>query len=380
MTRRNRFILVAFIAFLAVDIALLIWWFTRPTYSEPPLSFDGSSDLLQHTVIVPTLDTPIPEGKNAIWCASFQVAWNKLKTEVAKGPVLIQGAEEIADRLNKSPVTEADLPEGSYYAAAGLEKDGIIERIKREMGQEFPMVPPPTFSEVWERVAVAYAYMKAGVDYEIPYDDFDQGWEFEDSAGKGTMVFVTGIRERDAHSPRGNELRSQVRVIYCAEGRGVPQEYVIDPSMRSTPNQLLLARLQRRGTLAELLVDLDSKIRQAPPGVPENMRSGELLIVPWMNWRIQRRYAEIEGVDKPIQNPVLEKCWFGHAEQLISFRLDRRGSSVESESKLDVVKDLPPRMFAFDRPFLIVLRKRDAANPFFVMWVGNAELLQKWER
>jgi hypothetical protein len=110
------------------------------------------------------------------------------------------------------------------------------------------------------------------------------------------------------------------------------------------------------------------------------MRSGELLIVPWMNWRIQRRYAEIEGVDKPIQNPVLEKCWFGHAEQLISFRLDRRGSSVESESKLDVVQDLPPRMFAFDCPFLIVLRKRDAANPFFVMWVGNAELLQKWER
>jgi hypothetical protein len=33
--------------------------------------------------------------------------------------------------------------------------------------------------------------------------------------------------------------------------------------------------------------------------------------------------------------------------------------------------------FIFDRPFLIVVKKRGAEHPFFVMWVDNAELLCK---
>ena len=65
-----------------------------------PLSFDGRSDRLSRTVILPTLDSPIPKGKSAIWCASFQMAWNKLKSEVAKGPIQVSGGEETANRLN----------------------------------------------------------------------------------------------------------------------------------------------------------------------------------------------------------------------------------------------------------------------------------------
>ena len=33
--------------------------------------------------------------------------------------------------------------------------------------------------------------------------------------------------------------------------------------------------------------------------------------------------------------------------------------------------------FKFDRPFLVMLRKRGTEHPFFVMWVDNAELLQR---
>src|SRR5262245_8297100 len=49
--------------------------------TAPPLYFDGNSDRLQQTIIVPTLDSPIPDGKSAIWCVSFQLAWNRLKED-----------------------------------------------------------------------------------------------------------------------------------------------------------------------------------------------------------------------------------------------------------------------------------------------------------
>lgn len=97
-----------------IGSTLIFWiWKTHQESASPPLSYDGSSEALQQTVIVPTLDTPIPEGKSAIWCASFQMAWNKLKNDIAKGPIQVQGAEAIAERLNQAEQSENDLDGGS---------------------------------------------------------------------------------------------------------------------------------------------------------------------------------------------------------------------------------------------------------------------------
>jgi len=37
-----------------------------------------------------------------------------------------------------------------------------------------------------------------------------------------------------------------------------------------------------------------------------------------------------------------------------------------------------PSRFIGDGPFLVYLKKRGAALPYFVMWVDNDELLCKW--
>jgi hypothetical protein len=36
-----------------------------------------------------------------------------------------------------------------------------------------------------------------------------------------------------------------------------------------------------------------------------------------------------------------------------------------------------PTSYLYDRPFLLVMQKRGSSRPFFVMWVENAELLQR---
>ncbi len=90
----------------------------RPPSS--PLVFSGPSDQLTRTVIVPGLQTPMPKGKNVVWCASFQLAWNYLRDRIVKEPIRIKNAEVIADRLNSSKLTESDLPDGSFYSNAGF--------------------------------------------------------------------------------------------------------------------------------------------------------------------------------------------------------------------------------------------------------------------
>src|SRR5687767_307846 len=87
------------------------------SFSPLAPTFDGPSDRLQKTSVVPTLDTPIPEGKSAVWCGSFQLAWNELKANFAGGPVRVAGAEEVAGRLNAAPFTDRDVSPGTHYAA-----------------------------------------------------------------------------------------------------------------------------------------------------------------------------------------------------------------------------------------------------------------------
>ncbi len=100
---------------------------------------------LKQTVVVATLDCPLPEHKNAIWCSTFQMAWDKFKQDIIGEPIQVLGAEELADRLNRIPFPTGSIEEKSYYAAAGFVKKGIIEQIQKEMKQRFPSEPVPTF-------------------------------------------------------------------------------------------------------------------------------------------------------------------------------------------------------------------------------------------
>ena len=38
-----------------------------------------------------------------------------------------------------------------------------------------------------------------------------------------------------------------------------------------------------------------------------------------------------------------------------------------------------PRQLVFDKPFLILLQRGDAQQPYFALWVDNAELLTPWK-
>jgi hypothetical protein len=58
--------------------------------------------------------------------------------------------------------------------------------------------------------------------------------------------------------------------------------------------------------------------------------------------------------------------------------MDRSGVKIVSKSFIIVYKSyLSGHKLIFDGPFLIIMKKRNAENPFFVMWVDNSELLCK---
>jgi hypothetical protein len=350
-------------------------------YRPPPVSFDGSSDELSQTVIVPTLDTPVPGGKNAIWCASFQIAWNHLKNDLAKGPVKMRDAQDIADRLNREDQSENDLVAGDYYAAAGWVKDGILEKIVSDMKAKFPEAPAPRFETTTDTVAVVYSFLSSWLRFEHPYFENDKGLPFTDSSGKTALVSSFGLRPGDANAAR--HVADQVRVLYFqhveTEGEAAAADLILDPSYTSRPYQMILARVPWKGTLAETHEGVRKKIAL---GEKERQPLGYLgrgLFFPNMNWTISHHFREVENPDHGFLNPTMDGLWLDPAMQKIQFRLDRSGAQVRSEAKIAVKGARGYISYQFDRPFLVILQKRDAKQPLFMMWVDNAELLCKWQ-
>jgi hypothetical protein len=340
-------------------------------------SFDGPSTSLRQTFVVPTLDTPVPEGKSALWCASVQLAWDKLKNDVAKGPLEVQNAEIIASRLNAAEYSEANLEQNTFYAAAGLVKDGIVERIKEEMKQRFPDVETPDISPGTEG-AVAYSYLKAGVKFSLPYFENDEEFTFTDSGGKSTSVKSFGIRKKDDYAYQ--QLRSQVAILYIHHDMARKREmdeFILDPCKDSSPHQIVLARVARKATLAETLTDVDKKTKEQPSDYfPLKFGVRDTLLIPCMHWRVKHHFKELEGKDKRLLNPSLRGLYMDTNLQTLDFRIDRGGAELSSEGKFVVLPDLS--YFEFNRPYLIYMKKRGDNQPFFVMWVENAEIMQGW--
>jgi hypothetical protein len=345
----------------------------RQEYASKTETFSGSSESLRQTVVVPTLDSPCPPGKNVIWCSSFQLAWNEVRDKVIGAPLSVIGAEEMAARLNTAKQSSSDLEPGTFYAAGGRAKDGIINRIKKDMATKFPSHLPPDLARYTQEPdgILAYSYLTASVPFRHPFRQAQV--VFGNSRGETTEVEAFGVW---GYVAQYEDIRRQVEILYCAPGREGyrVKECAVDLCKDSQPYQVIVAIVEPRGSLGQTLEYIRRGIADFPKSLDyERYRQFsrvDCLKVPEMFWKIDHRFQELLGkVVGNVSMPILE------AMQTIEFKLDRCGAVLNTEARAAV--SALPRVFIFDRPFLVYMQKRGAENPFFVMWVDNAELLTR---
>jgi hypothetical protein len=324
---------------------------------KPAVSISAKSGDLRGTVVVPTLDAPVPEGKSAVWCSTLSLAWKEYR-KIEPGKIAVPDPEA-AERLDAARESTSDLPAGSFYVKAGKMEEGIVEEIRREMAERFPDKTFPDLVSPVGEGSLAYAYLRAGVKFPEPFAQLP-GLTFEDSAGRRAAVKDFGLVPK-AHDEAAARMRKQVSVLSYEEGG----DFVVDLSKDSEPSQVILAAVGLEETLGKTL----ERVEKLSAGRGEELRPEDRLAVPDLSFLVDHRFRELEGRDLIL------------AEQLIRLKLGRTGVEVESEASLATKAEEKapesPRRLVFDRPFLIVLKKRGASRPFFVMWVDNAELLKK---
>ncbi|MDX1740989.1 MAG: hypothetical protein R3178_06835, partial [Rhodothermales bacterium] len=317
-------------------------------------------------------------GRNTVWCASLLAAWKALQDEVSGGTVQLDGAADLSDSLNAHRDPRLDIPQDSIYAAAGRVEEGIVARIREDLGGRFPEAPAPEFLGVDPKGLVVYAKLQANVRFRMPYHQNSRPLCFRDSGGVVSEVKSFGLPTESRDFCLDLRL-SQPRVVFVQSADDALPWYLVDLDRTSEPNQVLVAYIERKETLRAAVAAVQEALQEGDPHsvvmADTPLSPTDVLLVPEVVLKVGKRFEELEG--RTLVNPSFAGVRLDVVRQDVEFTFDRSGAALRSDAlmmTLGLARDL-----IFDRPFLIVMRTRAAEQPYFAMWVDNAQFLVPFE-
>ncbi len=336
-----------------------------------PFPEQVDADRLTGTTILPHLEGALTAGQNAVYCASFQLAWDEIRRKAGPAGLQLEGNPPLAAALNRGTFPATALAADSVVARAGSVKDGIVPQINKEMAAKFPGVPISLpVSE--GAAAIAYAFIQKQLPFAHPFDALAEPLIFH-ARTADVPVRAFGFRDFSGKSDPDAWLSETDVLSYTSD-----EEFVI--RLTPTRDEIILAMVPPAATLSETLSAVQERVKNKP--VAQDMAAAkekETLIVPNLALNVLRQYHEL--VPRALLDSPYAGLKLGDARQTIRFMLNETGAVLESEVMLNMFDghETPPkpRRFVLDRPFLLFLKEKQAEQPYLVMWIENTEFMER---
>ena len=336
-----------------------------PPPGAPPAAELARTDVVLHTKV------PLRPGRNAIWCATIQLAWESLANTIAPGQPLRLGPPAPPDavaEMNRRSFPHGDLDEASFVAIGGFAGDGVAERIRKAVAEKWPRAMPPT---LWlsPRDAVGYARLKKDLPFETSFRVHPAPMAF----GEGrTPVQAFGSVAYDA-APDAKRMAKQV-VLHLSKSEEEPHgewRGVVELLPKDPADRILLSSLPAADSLEGALLAVAARLAEGRAVALENPAE---VYVPRVRLDTTHRFTSLLGA--PIVG--IPFSFVRDVTQAIAFSLTERGAALESEAKIECYCGLEP-VIHFDGPFLLALMRRGASRPYLLAWIANDELLEAYE-
>lgn len=334
--------------------------------------FVGDSKNLARTKIVLDLDEKLDVGFNQIWCGSFLAAWKNLEEKVAKEKIRIKGNPQLDRVLANSSDPRPAIQDESLFIASGFVKNGILEEIKNGLQNRFPNVKPPAFGSASPDDIIAYAFMATSIRFRDPYLEYNKPFIFQDVDGKKSDLRAFGLYRERGQSL--GSLTSQPKILFndiIEDPSKTMTEFAIDLDINSSPNQIVLSVIEAKPTIKETVDYVIQRITDCSKKEIDLGPDDEIL-VPQIAFRITHEFDQLKN--QIFDNPSLAGCRLKETIQDIDFNLNRSGVALTSSSQIWAVF-ATTNLYYFNKPFLIIMKNRSNNIPYFVMWVGNSEIL-----
>jgi hypothetical protein len=305
-----------------------------------------SLDNLKQTDFVATLENPVSESKNIIYAPAFLFAWDKIKEEL-KSPIIVGSTNSLDfNLLNKSISHQSSLTDNEYSATAEI-IDGAI---------------------------IAKAFFNKTLPFETNLQVLDDPINFDT-----TKVSAFGMYSYNEDAIKFTQI------LYYKDDNN----FILKLIPKDKQHEIILVKgLEKYQTLKDAIKLTNDLVAQGKQEQTDNKLLWKYQIVhedefaiPVIKFNIATNYKNIEG--QGFSTADNKKHSVEVAYQRTGFIFNENGAVVESEAvaAVDSASAEPiithPKKMIFDRPFLIIIKRADKTNPYFVMKVANAELLTR---
>ena len=307
------------------------------------ISNDTNLGNYKQTEFVPTLENPISVNKNIIYAPAFLYAWDRLKTAL-DSKIIVDSSNSVDYKiLNKSTTYRNALEESEYEVN----------------------------TEISGRTIIAKASFRKNLPFQKKLQVLDEPILFDSK-----KVAAFGMKDFD------EKLIAFTSILYYKDDNN----FILKLTPKDTQQEIILVKgLDKYQTLGNALkltndlIDIGKKEQAELTLGYDNYHFGEndIFSIPVINFDISTNYENIEG--QRVFTKKDNELIVTQALQKTGLTLDENGAVVKSEAvvELDGAKMPSPiiKRMIFDKQFLIIIKRVDKPNPYFVMKVANAELL-----
>lgn len=302
-------------------------------------------DEYHQTDFVPTLENSISNDKNAIYCSTFLYAWDEIRSKIG-APLQIKSSLSDLTLINNSHSFVESLKEKEYTVEATIEDNFIV----------------------------AKAEFRKSLPFDINLISYNHNLQFT-----GTWVESFGLRGHDYQ-------RTQIVEIKYYQN---DDNFILGLQPKNKDQEIILFKSENRfHTLAEMCNELDklsvmgSMLTEGGNNWRYCIRKEDDIIIPKINFNIQTNYKSIVGNKfRASKNEYSIRT----ACQRTAFDFNEKGAEIESEAEAYVTTALEkeeidkprPKIMKFDKPFLLILKRKDSTKPYFAIWITNPELMKK---
>ncbi|MFH1508187.1 MAG: hypothetical protein ABIG46_07175 [Candidatus Omnitrophota bacterium] len=352
-----------FAFFLFFILNLLSAQFLLCSDEEPELL---NSKKLMLTNVTALLEVPVAKGKSNIFCAGFNMAWDILAEDVFDQPFKVEGDPEMIQLLNNKAISKRDIPDKDYFVIAGLKEEGIERRLLKGERDKFGNDMPVDIRLDNHNDIVVYAHFIKEPKFTYEFESLEEPVMFNGFSA----VSAFGILNYD-YGEASQNVGKQVSVFDYQDDK----DFIILLKTNIENEQLILAKTAPQKTLLETVNNVLSRVKK---NQPSDLVKGDTLQIPKIDFNLSHNFEELSG--KYISNVVLRNPLIAKALMIVRFKFNQEGGMQNSDlgvGTLGMSTTVKQKKLIFDKPFLVMLKLRDAKLPYFAMWAGNSELFSK---
>ncbi len=349
-----KYVLVGILLGAVIVLGVFAW----DLYREKPDSFTNSnftgSDL---------------KG-NYVYGAAMNLAWNELSENIVKEKIQLNTTDPAAlkttELLNTAKFTKKDLDAASYYIKSGYGQE-TVDLINKESREKFPEKSFQNLQlELEPEDIISYAYFLKKVEYPVEFSKKEISFH----AG------VIGSTKVKGFFAESDMQQNNVRVInYWTDDK-----FLIELKLKDPSDRLILAKGFDMSKPDAVLNTFSNKYQKTNRGF---MLSSDTFAMPNLSLDLNRKYDEMIG--ECLANENFKAYCINVMFENIKFDLDNKGARVENEAVIGMAfgssrgpsTQPKPRHFILDKPFWVIMQRSDSSNPYFVLGVNNAELMEK---